>query len=288
MTTIDLRTRPAEDRSGDRFVQAPINYLEDGVLDSVWYSGDSSRSKMPLRTEYMKIQDMRPHVAECSLNREGFCLVSAPTKVKNFRDPEEIKSVYMKELEEAVKRATGAKRVIVQAGGVVRLNERSPEYGAKGTTYPGRYAHVDYSDESGPQLASNALPPEERDTWMRGRVMVVNTWRALSTPPQDAPLAVCDARSVDRGDLIISHIVLGPPGAEGFRVQTNMVAYNPNHHWCYFSGMNRNELLLFRGYDSDPAHFTRVPHSAFDDPSAGPDAAPRESIDIRAIAYFGA
>ena len=70
------------------------------------------------------------------------------------------------------------------------------------------------------------------------------------------------------------------------RVQTNMVAFNPGHRWVYYSDMRRDELLMFRGYDSDPARSRRVPHTAFDDPSAGDDAPPRESIDIRCVAFF--
>jgi hypothetical protein len=50
--------------------------------------------------------------------------------------------------------------------------------------------------------------------------------------------------------------------------------------------MRRDELLLFRGYDSDAARGRRVPHTAFDDPTAGDDAPARESIDIRCVAFF--
>ena len=65
-----------------------------------------------------------------------------------------------------------------------------------------------------------------------------------------------------------------------------MVAINPAHRWVYFPDLHRDELLLFRGYDSDPARSRRVPHTAFDDPSGGDDAPPRESIDIRCVAFF--
>jgi len=278
-----LGERPIADH---RVVDATINYLEKGVYDSVWYSSESWRSKMPLEPQLMKIEDMTDRRDECTLDREGFALIHAPTKVTDFRDPAQIRDIYLKELELAVMAATGAKKVIVQGGGVVRLNERSPEFGLKGTTYPGRYAHCDYSDESGPAIARNALKPEEAEAWMRGRFMIINTWRALSPPPLDAPLAVCDARTCGPNDHVISQVVLGPPGGPGMRMQTNMVVHNPTHRWCYFRGMTRDDLLLFRGYDSDAAHHSRTPHTAFDDPSAE-EGVPRESIDIRAIAYFG-
>jgi hypothetical protein len=268
-----------------RIVEAPINYLAERILDSVWYPSDPSRSKMPLRRELVRIEDVRPIVDQCTLDREGFCLVRAPTAVKNFHNREEVTSIYRTEIEDAIKQVTGAKKVIVDDCGVVRLNRQSAD--GRRCPSPVRRAHVDYSDDTGPQFARNALPPEEQDKWMRGRFAAFNTWRALSPPPQDSPLAVCDARSVDRKDLLVSYYVMCRPRGTEFRLEKNVVMYSQKHRWCYFGGMQPDELLLFRGYDSDPSRFTRVPHTGFDDPSVPPDAAPRESIDIRALAYFG-
>jgi len=47
-------------------------------------------------------------------------------------------------------------------------------------------------------------------------------------------------------------------------------------------------MLLFKTFDSSDdgrARFTF--HSAFTDPATPPDAAPRESIEVRALAVFG-
>jgi hypothetical protein len=51
--------------------------------------------------------------------------------------------------------------------------------------------------------------------------------------------------------------------------------------------MDRDEALVFKVYDSATdgrARFTA--HSAFDDPTSPPNAAPRESIEMRTIAFF--
>ena len=50
---------------------------------------------------------------------------------------------------------------------------------------------------------------------------------------------------------------------------------------------NRDEALVFKVYDSEKdgrARFTA--HVSFEDPSTPPDAPPRESIEVRAIAFF--
>ncbi len=279
--------RAAPGASGRRTVRAPINYLEDHSPDSVWYASDSWRSHMPLRVETMEIEDVRPIRGSLSLDREGVLLADAPSSVKDFHDREACGRIYRRELEEAVKTVTGARKVAVANHWVHRHSDRSDRFGEEGTTFPGRYAHIDYSDESGPTTARQMLGEDpEAEELFNGRFAIFNLWRALSPPPQDCPLCMADATSVDAGDLVISHIVLGPTPEREMRIQTNMVAFNPRHRWLYFPDMRRDELLIFRGYDSDPARSRRVPHTAFDDPSAGDDAPPRESVDIRCVAFF--
>ncbi len=270
-----------------RTVRGLINYLEDETPDSIWYAQDSWRSHMPLRTEAMQIEDVRPIRDSISLDREGVFLADAPCAVKDFRDQEAAAKVYAPELEEAVKAATGAHRVVISKSWVHRHSDRSRRFGEAGTTFPGRYAHIDYSDVSGPIAARQWLGEDpDADELFKGRFAILNLWRALSEPPQDCPLCMADATTVEPDDLVVSHIVIGPSERE-MRMQTNMVAFNPNHRWIYFPDMRRDELLMFRGYDSDPARSRRVPHTAFDDPGAGDDAPPRESVDIRCVAFFG-
>ncbi len=287
MSDVAGLTRAARSRPAGRTVRALINYLEGDTPDSVWYAADSWRSHMPLRMETMQIEDVREIRDSFSLDREGIFLADAPCSVKDFRDREAAARTYLPELEEAVKAVTGARKVVAGKGWVHRHSDRSERFGEEGTTYPGRYAHVDYSDESGPTTARQMLGDDpQAEELFKGRFAIFNLWRALSEPPQDCPLCMADATSVEARDLVVSHIVLGPSPEREMRLQTNMVAFNPGHRWVYYSDMRRDELLMFRGYDSDPARSRRVPHTAFDDPSVGDDAPPRESIDIRCVAFF--
>ena len=71
-------------------------------------------------------------------------------------------------------------------------------------------------------------------------------------------------------------------------VQYQLDARNSSlHKWYYYPKMTRDEVLLIKHFDSDVRVTGRTCfHTAFDDPNAAPDAPPRESIEVRAIAFF--
>jgi hypothetical protein len=64
------------------------------------------------------------------------------------------------------------------------------------------------------------------------------------------------------------------------------VRHNRAHRWCYFPNMTRDEALVFKTNDSQPGEPHHVPHTAFNDPTCPPGVAPRNSIEMRAIAYW--
>jgi len=59
------------------------------------------------------IEDARGRGSEFTLDRNGFTLIKAPTAVRNFYDPAEIKSVYYPEVERLLRDTLGASRVVV-------------------------------------------------------------------------------------------------------------------------------------------------------------------------------
>ena len=61
--------------------------------------------------------------------------------------------------------------------------------------------------------------------------------------------------------------------------------YNPQHRWWYFPDLDRDQVLMFKFYDSDQSRAWRVPHTAFLDTSFT-DCHVRESIEYRTVAYF--
>lgn len=226
----------------------------------------------------VRIENGRRHEGGLSLDREGFRLVAHPTKVRDFYDDDEVRSVYYRELEDLVKRETGCVRVHIfdhtrRAGDEETRTTRN----VKG---PVRHVHNDYTDWSGPQRVRDMLPDEAEDL-LRRRVQVVQVWRAVRGPIMASPLGICDARSIAPGDLIATERLY--PNRRG---EIYHVAHNPAHRWFYFPEMTRDEALVFKCYDSrhDVARFTI--HSAFTDPNTPAGAPPRESMEARLLCFF--
>ncbi len=266
-------------------VEATVEYLGAMIERPRFHMGDPMRDRNALERATVRVRDARPRQQEFTLDVNGFALFPHRTSLKNVRDPEEVQRVYRPELERALLEITGARRVVVTPNGVVRLARRSPDFGAPGTTYPAGHVHSDYTRVSGPATLRSILGPEESKSWLAKRFAIYSLWRAFSPPPQDVPIALCDARSVSPGDVVLTDVVIGPPSRE-IVFEGSSFRCNPRHEWYYFRDMDRDELLIIKAYDSDESRAWRVPHTGFVDPSAPPDAPPRVSMDIRAIALF--
>ena len=99
------------------------------------------------------------------------------------------------------------------------------------------------------------------------------------------PLAVCDASSVAREDLV-PILISGRPsdpetGFSGFNL-----AFSPNHRWYYYPLMQPDEVLAFKLFDSEMGRPHLTAHTAFDDPASRAGAPRRLSHEIRTIAFL--
>lgn len=64
--------------------------------------------------------------------------------------------------------------------------------------------------------------------------------------------------------------------------------YNPMHRWYYLSRQTSSEAVLFKTFCSKMPEQCGVPHCAFElKNSSLEDVLPRESIEIRAFAFYG-
>jgi hypothetical protein len=239
--------------------------------------------QLPLKPSRMAIRDMRGREGEFSLSEQGFVRVDAPTAVKDFHDPAEVARTYTAEVLDLVKRATGAKSTILSSPGLVRMSRRATAP-PPGATHTGNFAHADYSVRSGEDWLRRALPPEEADRRVKQRYGIFNVWRTFSGPPQDVPLALCDARSVEPKDVQNCILTLGRPGMPPVTWENTAYRHNPDHQWFYCSDMTRDEAFVFRSFDTD--YDVHVPHTAFEDLTCPDDAQPRASMEIRVFAFF--
>lgn len=270
-------------------VDAPLNYLARMAEKPFNYTYDPPpgvpRTNGVYEPHIVAIHDLRPIAGDVSLDREGFELAEAPSAVRDFYDADELKRIYYLEAERLVAAATGAGRVIVFDHTIRRRIAGVADRAGLGVPrQPVPRVHNDYTLKSGPQRVRDLVGGAEAERLLRGRFAVVNVWRPIRGPLLDAPLAVCDARTVAQDDLVASDLVY--PDRRG---ETYAVAFSPAHRWFYAPAMSADEALLLKCYDSAEDGTARfAPHTAFEDPTTPADAPPRESIEIRTLAFFSA
>ena len=227
----------------------------------------------------MDVSNGRLFAGTLSLEQNAFLLVEHKTKVADFFDPRQLESVYYPEIEQLIKRESGASRVVIFDHTLRSGDEAERE--TKLIREPVMSAHNDYTEWSGPNRVREFLPDEAEELLTR-RFAIVQVWRAIDQPILANPLALADAGSVAMDDLVVAERRY--PHRVG---QTYRLKYNANHRWYYFPEMHRDEAIVFKVYDSvsdGRARFT--PHTSFADPHTPAGAPPRQSIEVRAFAFF--
>jgi hypothetical protein len=198
---------------------------------------------------------------------------------RDFFDEAEVRSTYYAEMEALVKQESGCRRVVVFDHTLRTADDELRE--SKKIREVVRRVHNDYTEWSAPQRVRDILPDEADDLLSR-RFAIVQVWRPIRHPVETFPLAICDARSLAFDDMVIAERRY--PNRVG---QTYAVTYNPAHHWHWLPRMRRDEALVFKVFDSEKDGRARwSAHTAFEDPTTPPHARPRESIEIRTLAFF--
>ena len=259
-------------------VTATMKYVVRGEK-ATFHPGQRERSYWRGEDHEVVIHDMRPIQARLSFERNGFVLVDEPTDVTDFTQPHEL-ARYRGEVEALIARLTGAAKV-VSFGAIIRTNAT----GTHGHNQPAFGAHVDYGARTVADFARDLLPPEEAERRLAGRHMLINVWRPI-TMVESAPLAVCDASTVRREDLFDSEVVGGLGDFNRRSLWGFNLAFAPGQRWYWAPHMQPWEALAFKLFDSDPDAVQYTAHSAFHDPHTPQDAAPRQSVELRTIAFL--
>ena len=253
-------------------------YFESAAL-----TGGEPRVHFKTELRRVDVRDMRRIADLLSLDRQGFLLVRHETAVEDLYDDEAVAGVYDRELATLLTEVTGADRVAVfdhtrrsdHAGGAA-----NPD-GPRG---PASRVHVDYTVDSGPKRAADALGQGEVDRVLStgGRIVQVNVWRPIRGPVLRTPLAVADAGSVRAEELIATDQMFPDRIGEIYQL-----AHGPDQRWYWAPRMQRDEVLLIKGWDSlDDGRARFTPHGAFRLEGQDPDAPPRESIEVRTYLMF--
>jgi hypothetical protein len=265
-------------------VEGWVNYIGEMERRPRYYANDHSRDVLRLDPRKIAIDDARRRITPPSLLHEGFELIAHSSQIEDFKDSVQVARVHSKEIEQLLLQVTGADHVAIPGPGVLRFGEGSTDAGKYSNSLPARFIHVDVSDATAELFARRSMPVNAGRALRR--FAHYNVWRALSPPPQNIPLAVCEAGSVAAADLMCADAVFDVADKPEWSFEGWVVRHNPAHRWCYFSDMTRDEAIIFKTSDSDPAQPHCVPHSAFDDPSCPKGVPARASIEMRGIAYW--
>lgn len=264
-------------------VPAQLNYLAPMSERPQFHANDQSLDRVALDRRTVWIGNGRAQGESPSLAREGLQLLDCPTKVSNFRDSAAVARVYPSEIRELVLALTAADAVVVTGPPILRFAERSHEAGTRDNSRAARLVHIDVSEKAAAEFATRAAPPDSR---LIRRTAQHNIWRTFSPPPQDVPLAVCDARTVSPADLVPADANFDQHGTIVRSFEALLLRYNPAHRWLFFPDMVGDEVLVFKRHDTDLQQPHHVAHSAFSDARVPADAVPRASIEMRTVAYW--
>ena len=251
------------------------------------------------------------------LKKHGFVLVPHQSKVENWDsgalpptdgiqnignrhvevdfDENEVETRYMQEVDDIIRNQLlpGQKLEIQQPNMLLRRghNTANPFFGS--------VVHNDYGltaddyEENTAAFASEEQGKVWRDRYecddVRG-YMVINFWRTvhMTQPLQHMPLAVLDASSVERDDIVSS-------GLRGFTVSgrvTNQLSlrFNEEQRWYYYPRMTTSEVLvlnLFECHKGDQSNKVyNSYHSAFEEPFPSGTVEERQSCEHRVNVFL--
>ena len=261
--------------------------------------------------------------ATASLDVQGFCLRAWPSSCTDLASDEAVVRDYYPSVVALVRAETGASDVLVKghkryagrppasaeeadaclrggcatvkAGGVgaavhVDYTARAAAARVAALLRDGKY-HADSATRARLECALEAWGGGARGAdalLSRRHVALVNVWcNAASTPVRAKPLAVCDARSVQRDDFFTITLAdcSETHNAESYVLEADE-AIAQRHHWYFYPRMRGDERLLFKIADTRADVAPRAFHAAFDDPSEPRDVPPRQALAVRAIVIF--
>ncbi|KAH8109312.1 methyltransferase [Phellopilus nigrolimitatus] len=226
------------------------------------------------------IHDVRGKEDTVSLDTTGFQFVRHTSTEKDFLDEERIQTVYYKEVEELLKRETGAKRVFIFDHTIRRNYEDSPDFRDKDFRGPVERVHIDQTFDASVARVHHHLG-EDAERLLKSRVRIINVWRPIGHAVAHKPLAVADWRTLDVEHDLVPVRFIYPDRVGG----TFSVKYNPALRWNFLSDQTPDEVTLIKCFDSDVGKARLTPHTAFLDESSPANAPKRQSIEVRTLVF---
>lgn len=284
-----------EQLQSEKSIEAEIRYLRHD-LDSLRIDitgrnlGDDLLDRRPTR-----VFDGRAAGNEPTLEAEGFQLAYWPSDaVTNRRSELMDRMTSMKPLETSpvqlaywaetlplIQEVSGAREVYALHASGVRY---SPATGRQKVMTPAGWAHLDYDAQEAEEQLRQTLERHQRNPAPYSRFVLYQGWRALSPPPQDFPLALCNGNTVSPDDIIPIDYHIQTEERE-LTYRSSGARYSADHEWWYFPDMSIDEMIVFKGYDSALGEDFKTLHVAIEDRTVD-GAVPRISIESRYFALY--
>jgi len=267
--------------ASEPYVVSSVNYLDpDGPPPALYWRLPPPGTQDPQWEPHdVRIQDIRGHEHDYTMDEHGFEVIDIGVEVDIKADKKTVQSEYYPAVCDLVKNATGASEVYAfdynfRSSAVTQYDEVADK--------PAYLVHNDYTESSAAQRVRVELGDEKAGRLLAKRFTFINLWRPINHTVEDLPLGVIAGKSTTADDYVTCAMYW--PDRDG---ETWMVKHNPAHEWYYLSRMRTDEALLLKCFDSAKDGRARfAPHSAFQDPTSPADARPRESVEVRTVAFF--
>ncbi|KAF2108479.1 putative CmcJ-like methyltransferase [Lophiotrema nucula] len=231
----------------------------------------------------VNITDIRGHEEEFKYDTHGFAVLHLKQHFEyDIFWNETLVQAYFYELEIILKEHLHATEVRVFRHG---LRKRDPAFPiSTGESYaydqPTSVAHIDTT----PKEAANEIRRQyggDADQFLKRRHQWVNIWKPLKGPLNDWPLAVCASSTLTEKNIEAADLLYPDLATENYQVY-----YSKDYQWYYLSDHDVSEIIIFKQSDSNPSACPGVAHCSFYNPRASTHELPRESIEVRALAFF--
>lgn len=234
--------------------------------------------------------------ADLGIETSGFEVFRAPTAVTDWFNTEHVTRVYHEECKALARSILGAEHTFTWDHLIREPEKQTVCGGIDGSTHVtgpragGGYigaVHMDYTIHSTWHEYLNLHGVDEPQG--ASRVVALNFWRPIFDVVEDHPLAVCDARSVDRENL--QEVVVYGYGAENYSwhdigISTYSVKASDRQRWYYYPRMACDEVLVIKSYDSRGVIGGTCPHASFEIPESSNTASSRRSVELRVLCYI--
>jgi len=281
--------------------QQPPDTLNSGLSTHEMRVARRSDDSPHIAPTFVRIRNIRGRENEYSIHKQGFTIAHLQSRVRDWGNDDELKTIYIPEISDLLKRVTGAREVFQYEWHVrTQTLERSLEVdsdGAVDITGPVRRVHIDESPASARNEFNYYLKPNDPgNEHLRDRHFgIYNVWKPLKTVRRD-PLCLCDVRTIADEDLQEGKVtVLNVGEIENFAVRPPRGGRR--HEFMYLRGQSPDEALVFRisdtrvdgavdGKDVREAKRSHgVAHTSFVDPGTENEA-PRMSVEVRSFCVF--